>query len=70
MGGGNVADHDPSVWKDGQLIEEGSISLQAESHPLDFRNVELLPLVGCTDPKAKNYKSYYVKAELESCEYE
>jgi hypothetical protein len=70
MGGGNVADHDLSVWKAGQLIEEGSISLQAESHPLEFRNVELLPLVGCTDPKAKNYKSYYVKPDLGRCKYE
>jgi hypothetical protein len=70
MGGGNVANHDTSVWKDGQLIEEGSISLQAESHPVEFRKVELLPLVGCTDPKASNYKSYYVKADLDSCTYE
>ena len=70
MGGGNVADHDPSVWKDGQLIEEGSISLQAESHPVEFRKVELLPLIGCTDPEANNYKSYYIKADLESCTYD
>lgn len=70
MGGGNVANHDLSIWKDGQLIEEGSISLQAESHPLEFRKVELLPLVGCTDPKAKNYKSYYVKPDLTVCEYD
>lgn len=70
MGGGNVAGHDPSFWKDGQLIEEGSISLQAESHPLEFRKVELLPLVGCTDPKAKNYKSYYVKPDLDACTYD
>jgi len=70
MGGGNVAGHDTSVWKDGQLLEEGSISLQAESHPLEFRKVELLPLVGCTDPKAKNHKSYYVKPDLEACQYD
>ena len=70
MGGGNVANHDPSTWTDGALVEEGSISLQAESHPIDFRKVEILPLVGCTDPKAKNYKSYYVKADLAACEYE
>jgi hypothetical protein len=70
MGGGNVANHDTSVWEDGQLIEEGSISLQAESHPVEFRKVELLPLVGCTDPKATNYKSYYVKADLDSCVFE
>lgn len=70
MGGGNVGGHDPSVWTDGALLEEGSISLQAESHPLDFRKVEILPLVGCTDPEAENFKSYYVKADLESCQYE
>ena len=70
MGGGNVANHDPSVWEDGQLIEEGSISLQAESHPVEFRKVELLPLIGCTDPKATNYKSYYVKPNLDSCTYD
>jgi hypothetical protein len=70
MGGGSVSGHDPSVWKDGELIEEGSISLQAESHPIEFRKVELLPLVGCTDPKAKNYKSYYVKPDLGRCTYD
>ncbi len=70
MGGGNMVNHDPAVWTDGQLIEEGSISLQAESHPVEFRKVELLPLVGCTDPKAKNYKSYYVKPDLGSCTYD
>lgn len=70
MGGGNVANHDPAVFKDGQLIEEGSISLQAESHPVEFRKVELLPLIGCTDPKASNYKTYYVKPDLDSCIFE
>jgi hypothetical protein len=70
MGGGNVAHYDPAVWNDGELLEEGSISLQSESHPVEFRRVELLPLVGCTDPKAKNYKSYYVKPDLDSCQYD
>jgi hypothetical protein len=70
MGGGNVANYDPAVWTDGQLIEEGSISLQSESHPLEFRKVELLPLVGCTDPEARNYKSYYVKPDLGRCTYD
>ncbi len=70
MGAGNVSGYDPSVWRDGEVIEAGSISLQAESHPLEFRKVELLPLAGCTDPKAKNYKSYYVKPDLTVCEYD
>jgi hypothetical protein len=70
IGGGNVANHDPAVKKDGQLLTGGSISLQAESHPLEFRKVELLNLVGCTDKKALNYKSYYEKPDPASCRYE
>ena len=45
------------------------ISLQAESHPVEFRKVELLNLVGCRDPKAKNYKSYFEKDDPASCRY-
>lgn len=55
--------------KDGQPLKEGYIALQAESHPIDFKNVELLDLCGCMDKKAKNYKSYYVKADNSKCEY-
>ena len=69
IGGGNVARYDPAVKKDGQLLAGGSISLQAESHPVEFRKVELLNLVGCTDKKAKNYKSYYEKADPAACRY-
>ena len=29
---------------DGELLEGGTISLQSESHPCEFRKVELLPL--------------------------
>ncbi|MBL8178669.1 MAG: DUF1080 domain-containing protein [Bryobacterales bacterium] len=44
IGGGNVSGHDPSVKKDGTLLEEGWISLQSESHPVEFRKVELMKL--------------------------
>ena len=44
IGGGNVSDYDPSVKKDGLLLKEGYISLQSESHPVEFRKVELLNL--------------------------
>jgi hypothetical protein len=44
IGGGNVLDHDPMVKVDGQLLESGYISLQSESHPVEFRKVELLNL--------------------------
>ena len=70
IGGGNVAKHDPAVKKDGQLIPGGTISLQAESHPVEFRKVELLNLVGCTDRKAKNYKSYLEKSNPSACRYQ
>lgn len=52
-----------------RLISEGYIALQAESHPTEFRRVEVLNLKGCTDPEAVNYKSYYVEPDDEQCEY-
>ena len=55
--------------KDEQPLDKGYIALQAESHPVDFKNVELLDLCGCMDKDAKNYKSYYVKADNTTCEY-
>ncbi|WKN31603.1 DUF1080 domain-containing protein [Porifericola rhodea] len=44
MGGGTVSGHDESLKIEGQLLKEGYISLQSESHPVDFRKVEILPL--------------------------
>ena len=67
VGGGAVAGHDPAFKQDGELLGSGHIALQSESHPVEFRKVELLNLAGCMDPDAPNYKSYYVKSEPESC---
>ncbi|GAB3940143.1 DUF1080 domain-containing protein [Spirosoma harenae] len=50
-------------------LKEGYIALQAESHAIDFRDIEVLDLKGCTDPKALNYKSYYVKSDNTQCRY-
>jgi hypothetical protein len=69
IGGGNVTNYDPAVKKDGMLLKEGYISLQSESHPVEFRKVELLNLAGCTDPKASNYKTYFVKSDNSQCRY-
>jgi hypothetical protein len=55
--------------RSGELVSEGYIALQAESHPTEFRKVELLDLVGCMDRKAKNSKAYYVKADNTKCVY-
>ncbi len=67
IGGGAVNPFDPAAKPDGKLIEGGYISLQSESHPIEFRKVELLNLAGCMDPKAANYKKYYVKSEPSQC---
>ncbi len=68
--GGEVVDvFDPAVKKDGELLDAGYISLQSERHPIEFRKVELLDLLGCMDPKAMNYKTYFVKSEPSRCRY-
>ena len=69
FGGGAVSNFDPKAKPDGELIDHGYISLQSESHPVDFRKVELLPLIGCMDPSAANYKKYYVKSAPALCKY-
>jgi hypothetical protein len=62
---------DSVFWinKAGSPLKEGYIALQAESQPIDFRRLELLNLAGCTDPKAKNYRSYYIKSDNSQCKY-
>ncbi len=62
---------DSVMWtqKQSTPLKEGYIALQAESHPIEFRKVELLDLKGCKDPKATNYKSYYVKSDPAQCRY-
>jgi hypothetical protein len=67
FGGGSVANFTGGAKRDGELIEGGFISLQSESHPIDFRKVELLNLAGCMDRNATNYKSYYVHSVPASC---
>ena len=67
MGGGAVAGHRPDVLQEGKLLSEGYISLQSEGHPVEFRNVELLPLKGCMNPSASNFKRYYVESDPAAC---
>jgi hypothetical protein len=69
IGGGNVLHADSAVKIDGTLLSEGYISLQSESHPVEFRKVELLNLSGCMDKKAINYKSYFLKEDNSTCLY-
>jgi hypothetical protein len=69
MGGGMVNKAAPLYLQAGKLLQEGSISLQSESHPIEFRKVELLELKGCMDPKALNYEPYFIKADNGLCRY-
>jgi len=69
FGGGNVDKQDVKWGTDGQLISRGTISLQSESHPIEFRKIEILNLEGCMDPKATNYKDYFVKSDPKTCKY-
>jgi hypothetical protein len=69
VGGGNVDDHDAPWGTNGDPLTEGTISLQSESHPVEFRKIEILNLQGCMDPKAVNYKSYYIKSNPSDCRY-
>lgn len=41
IGGGVVNNFDPAVKQDGKLLTSGYIALQSESHPIDFRKVEI-----------------------------
>ncbi len=44
IGGGNVSGFDPAVKRDGTPLTAGYIALQSESHPIDFRKVEVRKL--------------------------
>jgi hypothetical protein len=67
IGGPNVSNYDPAVKKDGAPLAEGYIALQAESHPTEFRKVEVLDLSGCMKPGNANYKKYYVHRDDSQC---
>ena len=42
--GGVVNGYNERLKQDGKILKEGSISLQSESHPIDFRKIEILVL--------------------------
>jgi len=44
IGDGNVSNYDPKEKLDGKPLTKGYISLQSESHPVEFRKVELVDL--------------------------
>jgi hypothetical protein len=68
MGGGVANGYDLALWHPGQLLASGYVALQSEGQPVDFRNVKLLNLEGCTDTAAANYRPYYLKSNPSMCQ--
>jgi hypothetical protein len=56
IGGGNVNHFDPAIKKDGAQLAQGYLALHAESHPTEFRKIEVLDLSGCN---GKNHRHPY-----------
>lgn len=53
IGGGNVSNYDPKMKVDGKALTGGYISLQSESHPIEFKEVKLFNLERYSKDKAK-----------------
>lgn len=68
-GGGAVTGHRADAKPDGRPLASGYIALQSESHPIQFRRVELLNLKGCMDRRARNYRAHYVEPDSASCRF-
>lgn len=69
MGGGSASPLAPGIMQAGRLLSHGYITIQAESAEIDFRKIEVLNLEGCTDPRARNYRTYLVKSNPAMCMY-
>ncbi|RYD69106.1 MAG: DUF1080 domain-containing protein, partial [Sphingobacteriales bacterium] len=53
IGGGSVSNFDPKVKVDGKPLTSGYISLQSESHPIEFKSVKLFDLQSYSNNKEK-----------------
>ncbi|WP_316751850.1 DUF1080 domain-containing protein [Pedobacter gandavensis] len=53
IGGGNVSNYDPKMKQDGKALTGGYISLQSESHPIEFKEVKLFNLERYAKDKEK-----------------
>ena len=67
IGGGVANGCDPAIKKDGTLLTEGYIGLQAESQPVEFRNIRLLNLSGCMKTDSPAYRAYFVHRDDARC---
>lgn len=53
IGGGSVSNYDSKVKIDGKPLTSGYISLQSESHPIEFKSVKLFDLESYMKDKSK-----------------
>jgi hypothetical protein len=67
IGGGVANGWDPAIKKDGTVLTEGYIGLQAESQPVEFRNIRLLQLSGCMKTDSPAYRPYFVHRDDTRC---
>ncbi len=67
IGGGVANGYDPALKVDGRRLTSGYIGLQAESQPVEFRNIRLLDLTGCMDRTAPGYRPYIVNRDDSRC---
>jgi len=67
IGGGVANGFDPAIKKDGTVLADGYIGLQAESQPVEFRNIRLLNLAGCMNAASPAYRPYFVHRDDARC---
>jgi hypothetical protein len=67
IGGGVATGFDPAIKKDGTVLDSGYIGLQAESQPVEFRNIRLLDLSGCMKPGDRAHRPYFVHRDDARC---
>ena len=67
IGGGVATGFDPAIKVDGRRLTSGYIGLQAESQPVEFRNIRLLDLTGCMDRSSPGYRDYVVNRDDSRC---
>ena len=67
IGGGVANGFDPAIKKDGAVLRDGYVGLQAESQPVEFRNIRLLNLAGCMNPSSPAYRPYFVHRDDSRC---
>ena len=67
IGGGVATGFDPAIKKDGAVLSDGYIGLQAESQPVEFRNIRLLNLSGCMNPASPAFRPYFVHRDDARC---